>query len=111
MVEEGIQKTEDAAIESDDEATWKSHIAYAESFMGTDAEYCRRNKLNPRQFKFYKGKYGKIRMRRRRSKAFAEVELEESAPTRTRDIGSVQARELPDPRWMAEFTKALLDRQ
>lgn len=92
----------------DGDEIWKSHVAYAQNFMGTDAEYCRRNKLKLRQFKFYKQKFGVIQPRKRRTRAFVKVEREE-APAQREFEKSVRPHggSLPDPRWMAEFVASL----
>lgn len=98
---------EETKIESEkrpkvnDEAMWRAHISYAKEFLGSDSEYCRRNRLSHSVFRFYKKKLGETKPRAPKAKPFVRVEATETVfPTR--------APTLPSPQWTAEFIAALL---
>ena len=46
-----------------DEGTWRAHVMYAEDFRGSNAEYCRRNRIDHAVFRTYKKKFGATRTR------------------------------------------------
>lgn len=97
----------EVAAETADETEekWKAHLAVAQDFLGSDAEYCRRNRLDPIVFRAYKKKYRRAERRASRAPAFVKVEREESASAAPR---APRAVALPDPRWTAEFIAALV---
>lgn len=92
------------------EEGWRAHVAYADQFLGTEAEYCRRNGLKPSVFREYKKKYGAPKARVPRAKAFVKVERQEPVPNGPGTQASRRTREalFPDARWTAEFIAALL---
>ena len=97
-----------------DENFWRAHVLGAQQFDGSEPEYCDQNGLNFSRFRKYKRKFGMTAPRGRPRKAFVRVEpspepVAEKEPTRT--IRSREFGGLPDPRWMADFVKALLDPQ
>ncbi len=84
-----------------DDAMWRAHISYAKDFMGSDSEYCRRNKLNHRVFRHYKKKLGATRPRVLKEKSFVRVEAADT-------VRSTRAPTLPSPEWTAQFIAALV---
>ena len=102
MNEEVTAVVASAVESSETEEGWKRHLAYAKKFLGSDAEYCRRNRLDPKVFRIYKKKYSRAE---RRSSVFMKLEREEATLTATRPPR--EELRLPDPRWTAEFVAAL----
>lgn len=104
MEDQEIKSTDSAAI---DEETWKSHVKFAESFLGSEVEYCKRNKLRLAVFRSYKEKYGTVKpYKKTRARAFVKVEA--SAPQSVSiDSSRRKAQKRPDPKWAAEFVLAL----
>ncbi len=95
-------------VSHDDEAAWRAHISGALEFPGSNAEYCRRNGLDPRVFRAEKKKFGATKSRVLEPKAF--VKIESLAPEALSMASAVRPRtgSLPDPRWTAEFIAALM---
>lgn len=111
-MEDPVTATENGAAANgiDGEEMWKAHVTYAENFMGSNAEYCRRNGLSPKVFRSYKKKFGRAKARAPRLKAFVKVEGESpasEAPRTAAPRGS-SGPPLPDARWTAEFVAALM---
>lgn len=79
---------------------WRAHVMAAQDFIGTDAEYCKRNGLNDKTFWAHKSKYGFTKPAKGRPKKFVKVETE---PVRA----TPQSRS-PDPKWLGEFVAILL---
>ena len=100
-----------------DEATWRGHISAAHEFSGSDPEYCESHGLSFSQFRKNKRKFGVTAERGRPRKAFVEVkEAPDSPPPTTGPENestmtrrSVSHAGLPDPVWLAEFAKSLLN--
>lgn len=92
------------------EESWKTHLAFAKNFLGSDAEYCRRNRLDPKVFRAYKKKYRRAERRASRAPAFVKVEkLERGAYVSAAEAHHFSREAaLPDPRWTAEFISALV---
>ncbi len=92
------------------EESWRAHVVQARSFSGTDAEYCRRNGLDPGIFRTYKKKY--TIPKQSGAKAFVKVTTtEDPAPPReaaSRRPERTSESRLPDARWTAEFIAALM---
>jgi hypothetical protein len=84
-----------------DDAMWRAHISYAKDFMGSDSEYCRRNKLSHRVFRHYKKKFGATRPRVLKEKSFVRVEA--AGTVRRSPVAT-----LPNPEWTAQFIAALV---
>jgi hypothetical protein len=90
-----------------DEETWKSHVKFAESFLGSEVEYCKRNKLSLAVFRSYKEKYGFIKQyKKTRARAFVKVEAS-ARPTVSIESSRRKIPKKPDPKWAAEFVLAL----
>lgn len=84
---------------SDD--VWRKHIHYAQNFLGSDSEYCRRNDLNPSTFKAYKLKFGFTKKIKRPYNKFVKIEQDfKAAP---------HSIKLPDAKWVASFVLALMN--
>lgn len=60
----------------EDEGTWRAHVKYAEGFRGSNAEYCRRNRIDHRVFRSYKKKFGATKARAADLKAFVKIQAE-----------------------------------
>lgn len=88
-----------------DEGTWRAHVMYAEEFRGSNAEYCRRNRIDHAVFRTYKKKFGATRTREAEPKAFAK--FEGGTQVQLRSSRALRSP-LPDPRWTAEFIAALI---
>ena len=91
----------------EDEGTWRAHVTYAEDFRGSNAEYCRRNRLDHRVFRSYKKKFGATKPRASEPKAFVQIQTE-SQPGSKAEAVRPRINRLPDPRWTAEFIAALM---
>lgn len=86
---------------------WRSHVLAARDFIGTDAEYCRRNGINDKTFSNYKTKFGLTKgIKKGRPKKFIKLESAAVVDTRPRPADSIQGG--ADAKWMAEFVSALL---
>ena len=89
--------------ESKDEF-WERHINAADSFSGTNRDYCKLNGIDNRKLSYYKKKLG-LGKHQIRPKAFIEVKSksveEVVVPRETK-------KSLPDAKWLAEFTLTLL---
>ena len=86
------------------EEAWRRHVATAEKFRGSDAEYCRRQGLDPKVFRAQKKKFNRREARAPAAGAFVKIEAQATAP---KAAMSGRAATLPDPRWTAEFIVAL----
>jgi hypothetical protein len=78
-------------------AFWREHVKKAESFSGTQNDYCRQNSISKSKFSYYKLKFAEV-------SKFAKVKL----PSKPADIAVVTKSLVPakaqnDPRWLAEF--------
>jgi hypothetical protein len=95
-----------------DEKQWLAHVKYAQDFLGSDAEYCRCNKLDQSTFKRYKKRFGFSRPYRQRSQAFVKVERRQEPESTVESpiigINSNRSPRLPDAGWTAEFIAALM---
>lgn len=80
---------------------WLAHIKAAETFDGTNKEYCKRHGLNLGSFSGYKNKFGFSGRKKANTKpsGFAEVQIGGKP-------GAIRGGPLPDPKWLAEFLKA-----
>ena len=87
------------------EENWKAHLAFAKGFLGSDAEYCRRNRLDPKVFRAYKKKYRRVERRVSRTPAFVKVE---GGASTSEVLRSPREAALPDPQWTAAFIAALV---
>jgi hypothetical protein len=81
---------------------WVTHFQLARNFLGSDAEYCKRNSLNPRAFKTNKVKLGFVKPRKIRTKGFIRMEPEEISSYHEK-ASRDRTRQLPDAKWVAEF--------
>ncbi len=77
---------------------WLSHLNQAQSFSGTDTEYCRQHNLNIKTFGQYKIKYGFTKSKKTGSGGFAKVKVD--TPIFLSKI------DYPDAKWLADFLKA-----
>ena len=97
--------------EIEDTESWKGHVLTAQNFLGSDQEYCRRNRLNPSTFAGHKKRMGLTRgEKRKRERKFVRLELPEAdsgAPAEARVSVQKKALPLPDPKWLAELIQGL----
>lgn len=93
------------AAAGETEESWRAHVVYARDFRGTNAEYCRRNRLDPSVFRSYKKKFGRAERSRSQPRAFVRVQSEAPASS---ELSTPRQSLLPDPQWTAEFVAALL---
>lgn len=91
----------------EDEGTWRAHVKYAEDFRGSNAEYCRRNRIDHRVFRSYKKKFGATKARAGDPKAFVKIQAESQGGPKVETFRP-RNKSLPDPRWTAEFIVALI---
>lgn len=108
-VAEGAQAKAAASKSPEGRQKWQVHVARAKRFSGSNAEYCRRNGLDPMLFRYYKKKCSGAR-RPGRAKGFVKVvqragKLKESEGSRPPQS---HVAAMPDARWTAEFVAALL---
>lgn len=90
------------------DAELRAHVHAAQSFMGTGAEYCRRNGINGKQFYAMQEKLGLSRNKpaRKPAKAFVKVQAEAKPLSDARPLTRTQP--LPDAKWVAELVLAVL---
>lgn len=78
---------------------WIAHIRAAETFAGTNKEYCKIHGLNLGSFSGYKNKFGYSRRTSKPASGFSEIRVTPAEPLKSE-------RRLPDPNWLAEFLRA-----
>ena len=91
-----------------DEEFWKGHVLGAQSFKGTNREYCSANGLAFRKLSFYKRRLGLGRPRKYK-KAFVEVRPDLVEKPSEQIFKGVKRSSLPDAKWLAEFALTLLN--
>jgi hypothetical protein len=85
---------------------WSGHIVSAQSFNGTNSDYCREHGLDRKRFSYFKRLlgFGKSRQRRR-----AFVELRAESPIVEKSFKMIESKKmLPDAKWLAEFAIAFI---
>lgn len=90
-----------------DQEFWQSHLLKAKDFLGTNDQYCVENGLAKSTFQRKKRELGFVREHRAKNSAFLKV------PRALNDLekplkASIAKKQLPDPKWVAEFILALL---
>jgi hypothetical protein len=96
---------------------WKAHILKARSSRLSDANYCKKNELSLWGFTQYKKKLGftKPRVikttadRRPFVEAITALAPELASPISPLKVVSRNQGSVPDAKWLAEFTRALLE--
>lgn len=89
---------------------WRAHVIAARDFIGTDAEYCRRNGINDKTFSSYKTKFGFTKtIKKGRPKKFIKIKRELLSVDAAKPLATKSSRGELDPKWMAEFVSALLN--
>lgn len=105
------ESSTESAILSQGEPFWRQHVLTAQSFRGTDVEYCRRNGLSPTTFSAYKVKLGFSKHKKREAPpAFVKVEPKTAVSgsvLQSAQAAPKNSRALPDAKWTAEFVSAL----
>lgn len=81
------------------DAVWRTHILAAEDFQGSGVEYCRVHGLSIHSFYGYRRKLGFVNAKVKPMKRFVRIES---------PIRDEARRTLPDPKWTAEFVRALV---
>jgi len=92
------------------EEFWKGHVLAAQSFSGTNREYCEVNGLAFRKLSFYKRRLGLGRPRKYK-KAFVEIKPQSFVEEPPKTIFKEPKKALPDAKWLAEFALTLLSSQ
>lgn len=81
---------------------WYKHATESAKYPGGISKYCRDHGLHKKTISYWRRKFGftkkSIRAGRARSNAFIPVEV----------INIEKKRQLPDPKWVAEFLMHLL---
>ena len=90
------------------QAFWKNHVLSAKDFKGTDREYCQRNDLSSSTLSNYKKLFGLTKGRKRNKSKFTQIQASVSIPSKPSTSFKNISRELPDPKWTAEFVMSLM---